>query len=234
MNNKFRSILLFAAGFTVGCFATAKYIEYKNSLEEYEEVIDNDDVSEEISEKEQIENYIAAGRVDEEIFDNVSQEEYSSILERLRYADKAEAEYNDRVEEYSDSIPDWDDSDDDDAVDYPSSRYDSNGKEMSEITVSSTKPYNIPPEEFEVYDGYDSDELTYYKDGYVTDSQGFPMEEQDVVRYLGKDFESYFGTYDDNQIWVRNDRLKMDISVIRDLDNFVDVAPPRIRRLAGL
>lgn len=100
--------------------------------------------------------------------------------------------------------------------------------------IDTSKPYNISPDEFEEIDEYDSDEYTYYEDGYVTDSYGMPISEEDILNTIGEDFDTYFGSYSDDQIWVRNERLKMDFSVVKDVDNFVDIAPPRIRRMVGL
>ena len=61
-----------------------------------------------------------------------------------------------------------------------------------------------------------------------------PISKEDITNTIGDDFASHFGSYDDDQIWVRNEKLQMDFSVIRDIDKFVDVASPRIRRMVGL
>ena len=127
---------------------------------------------------------------------------------------------------------------DSDRPDPPVCRYDEEGYEMEEYTVMADRPYNIPPEEYEVYceaDGlWNSEEYTYYADGYVTDSQGLPVSPEDVIRCIGTEFPNWFGTYEDDQIWIRNDELRMDFSVVRDLDNFVDIADARLKRLAGI
>jgi len=97
-----------------------------------------------------------------------------------------------------------------------------------------TKPYYISEEEFEERDDFESDEYTYYADGYLTDSYGMPVDDGEMVRLLGVDFSKYFDKYDNDQIWIRNITLQMDFSIIRDLDRFEDVAPPRIKRMVGL
>lgn len=102
------------------------------------------------------------------------------------------------------------------------------------MPINRDVPYNIPPEEHMAIDGYDSGDFTVYADGYVTDSAGMPVNEDDVESMLGYNFQQYFGTYSDDEIWMRNDRLKMDFSIARDIDNFADVAPTRIKRLVGL
>lgn len=94
--------------------------------------------------------------------------------------------------------------------------------------------YPISPDEFEEIYDYDSDEYTIYNDGYVTDSIGQPIDEEETIRLFGENFMDHFGEHDDNQIWLRNEKLKMDFSIIKDLDNFAEVAPPRMKRLLGI
>lgn len=136
---------------------------------------------------------------------SVNDDTYKRLLDDLRYRAEKEAE-----EFIEDIIPN-----------------------QNEV-IDTSKPYNISPDEFEEIDEYDSDEYTYYEDGYVTDSYGMPISEEDILNTIGEDFDTYFGSYSDDQIWVRNERLKMDFSVVKDVDNFVDIAPPRIRRMVGL
>ena len=59
---------------------------------------------------------------------------------------------------------------------------------------------------------WNSEEYTYYADGYVTDSQGLPVSPEDVIRCIGTEFPNWFGTYEDDQIWIRNDELRIDFS----------------------
>lgn len=97
-----------------------------------------------------------------------------------------------------------------------------------------SKPYNIPREEFEIFDDYDTTGWTYYPDGYMTDEEGLPIDPEEVRKVVGDEFPEWFGIYCDDEIWVRNDRLKIDVSIVRDLENFRDCQPTRIKRLAGI
>lgn len=117
---------------------------------------------------------------------------------------------------------------------YPIRRYNHEGEEMEEITVNSTKPYIIPPEEFEVYDDYESDSYTWYPDGWVTDSLGLPVDPNVVKDLLGVEFPLWFGKYAPDEVWIRNDERRMDFSVVRDAEDFEDIATPRQRKLAGI
>lgn len=215
-------IAIFSVGFVAGIFATAQYMKKQN--EKIEEEVENE--SEKMSGGENTENNYVIERMEE------MAEEFEEYEERI----KNEGYYvNEKTTVISESGDIMYDSD---RPDPPVCRYDEEGYEMEEYTVMADRPYNIPPEEYEVYceaDGtWNSEEYTYYADGYVTDSQGLPVSPEDVIRCIGTEFPNWFGTYEDDQIWIRNDELRMDFSVVRDLDNFVDIADTRLKRLAGI
>ena len=215
-------IAIFSIGFVAGIFATARYMKKQN--DEIEEEVEIE--SEKMPGGEIPENNDVIERMEE------MTEEFEEYEERI----KNEGYYvNEKTTVISESGDIMYDSD---RPDPPVCRYDEEGYEMEEYTVMADRPYNIPPEEYEVYceaDGlWNSEEYTYYADGYVTDSQGLPVSPEDVIRCIGTEFPNWFGTYEDDQIWIRNDELRMDFSVVRDLDNFVDIADPRLKRLAGI
>ena len=215
-------IAIFSIGFISGILATAQYMKKQNK--EIEEEVEIE--SEKMPEGEIPENNDVIERMEE------MTEEFEEYEERI----KNEGYYvNEKTTVISESGDIMYDSD---RPDPPVCRYDEEGYEMEEYTVMADRPYNIPPEEYEVYceaDGtWNSEEYTYYADGYVTDSQGLPVSPEDVIRCIGTEFPNWFGTYEDDQIWIRNDELRMDFSVVRDLDNFVDIADARLKRLAGI
>ena len=215
-------VIIFSVGFVAGIFATAQYMKKQNKEIEKEVEIE----SEKMPEEENPENNDVIERMEE------MTEEFEEYEERI----KNEGYYvNEKTTVISESGDIMYDSD---RPDPPVCRYDEEGYEMEEYTVMADRPYNIPPEEYEVYceaDGtWNSEEYTYYADGYVTDSQGLPVSPEDVIRCIGTEFPNWFGTYEDDQIWIRNDELRMDFSVVRDLDNFMDIADARLKRLAGV
>ena len=215
-------IAIFSIGFISGILATVQYMKKQN---------------EEIEEEVEIESEKMPGG---EIPEN------NDVIERMEEMTKEFKEYEERIKnegyyvnEKTTVISESGDiMYDSDRPDPPVCRYDEEGYEMEEYTVMADRPYNIPPEEYEVYceaDGtWNSEEYTYYADGYVTDSQGLPVSPEDVIRCIGTEFPNWFGTYEDDQIWIRNDELRMDFSVVRDLDTFVDIADARLKRLAGI
>ena len=96
------------------------------------------------------------------------------------------------------------------------------------------KPYRISSDDYMSDGDYEGDEYTYFADGYLTDSTGIPMNDMDIERTVGLGFAEYFDDDSVDEIYIRNERLKMEFSIVRDLDRFEDVAPPRIRRLCNL
>ena len=224
-------IAIFSIGFISGILATAQYMKKQNKEIEEEVEIESEKMpGGEIPENnsEIIERMEDMSEEFEEYYRR-TQDEYMRRIINEGYT------VNEKTTVISESGDIMYDSD---RPDPPVCRYDENGYEMDEYTVMADRPYNIPPEEYEVYceanGTWNSEEYTYYADGYVTDSQGLPVSPEDVIRCIGTEFPNWFGTYEDDQIWIRNDELRMDFSVVRDLDNFVDIADARLKRLAGI
>lgn len=87
-------------------------------------------------------------------------------------------------------------------------------------TMAADKPYIIAPEEFGE-NGYFTESLTYYADGILTDFTDNIIENVDEV--VGADAFTHFGEYEDDSVFVRNDKLHTDYEILRDLRNFEDV-----------
>ena len=82
-------------------------------------------------------------------------------------------------------------------------------------------PYVITPDEFGEFDDYDKISLTYYADHILTDDNDEIME--DVEGAIGFESLNHFGEYDDDSVFVRNDRLKTDYEILRDERDYSDV-----------
>lgn len=82
-------------------------------------------------------------------------------------------------------------------------------------------PYVIPPEEFgNDADEYDLISLNYYEDGVLADDWGDVIE--DIDRVVGKDSLTHFGEYEDDSVYVRNDRLKCEYEILLRVGKFED------------
>jgi hypothetical protein len=96
-------------------------------------------------------------------------------------------------------------------------------KKDSEVD-NTNKPYVIKPEEFGSKEEYERVSLTYYSDGILADELDFVIE--DVEDTVGKDSLSHFGEYEDDSVFVRNDRLECDYEILLDSRKFIDVVGP--------
>ena len=100
---------------------------------------------------------------------------------------------------------------------------DEDGVELDEIERASDydKPYIIEPQEFGALDGYSLITLYHYSDNVLADDCDELVEDLDDV--VGEDYASHFGEYEDDCVYVRNDRLKADYEICRDLRKYSDV-----------
>lgn len=85
--------------------------------------------------------------------------------------------------------------------------------------VSDT-PYVITPEEFSSDDEYQSESLTLYACGTLTDDFDNPIE--DVPAMVGDAFD-HFGEYEDDVVYVRNDRYKCNYEICKDVRTYEEV-----------
>lgn len=83
------------------------------------------------------------------------------------------------------------------------------------------KPYIITPDEFGEFEEYETESLVYFSDGYLTDDSFELIEDVDGI--VGKDSLNHFGEYEDDSVFVRNDRLKTDYEILSDLRNYTDI-----------
>ena len=84
------------------------------------------------------------------------------------------------------------------------------------------KPYVISPEEFGEA-GYEQISFTYYADGVLTDEQDYEMTEEEIEESVGLDAVNHFGEFEDDSVFVRNDRLQIDYEILKDLRNYSEV-----------
>lgn len=85
------------------------------------------------------------------------------------------------------------------------------------------KPYVISPEEFDELDEYETSSLTYYEDGVLTDEEDNIIDDPDDI--VGPDFENHFGEYEDDSVFIRNDRRRCDYEILRDYRRYSDKHP---------
>lgn len=82
-------------------------------------------------------------------------------------------------------------------------------------------PYVISPDEFGNLDDHTCVNLSYYADGVLADD--WDTEIIDPDEEVGPDIASHFGEYEEDTIFVRNEKSKVDYEICRDLRTFAEV-----------
>lgn len=93
-----------------------------------------------------------------------------------------------------------------------------NSDEPEDIKTIDT-PYIISPDEFGEC-GYETISLTYYSDNVLVDENDEIVDDKNDT--VGKDFESHFGEFESDSVYIRNDRRKCDYEILRDYGSFND------------
>lgn len=96
-----------------------------------------------------------------------------------------------------------------------------NTEEKKEEPMPDT-PYVISPDEFGASDNYAQISLVYYdSDEVLADEEDEIVE--DIAGTVGEDFAEHFGEYEDDSVFVRNDRLRCDYEICKDNRSYADV-----------
>lgn len=93
-------------------------------------------------------------------------------------------------------------------------------KKKGRVEDMFDKPYVISPDEFGE-NNYETESLTYYEDGVLTDDFGNVIENVDEL--VGLDSLNHFGEYEDDSVFVRDDRLKIDYEILMDTRKYSEL-----------
>lgn len=222
MKNLLKYGLTFVGGMLVGVAAMKVYFD-KN----FDIVKEEENETEEPSQEVEVQNEEPSQEVE------VRNEE---TVETVEYSEEENNDFYEDMNTYRNIVSQYDESDCQETF---ATESDFNGNIIPDYkqNLASTyddytlKPYHITQNEFTEIETYDFDSFTYYPDGYVSDSDGMPINNDDLVKMFGTNWESMMDFSDGDEIFIRNDRLQCDFSIVRDLDNFQDIADPRIKKL---
>ena len=202
--SKMTGFVIFVAGAAVGSVTTWYYVKKK-----YEQI-----ACEEIQSVKEVFAKNAQNHRDAEIDISESQEKAVMAREKPSVAEYAKKLSETGYTNYSNSIM-VDDDDQEEKSDDPGAEP---GKYFGDPDAD---PYVIPPEEFGEKDDYDRISLTYYADHILADDNDQLLE--DVEGTVGFESLTHFGEYEDDSVFVRNDRLKIDYEILRDERKYSDV-----------
>lgn len=202
MNCKFTNVLMFAAGAAIGSAVTWKYLKTK-----YEQLV-----------QEEIESI-------KEVFAN--KDDISQDIEESEETEECET----RID--WDELEDLDEDDEDDESDDGMNDYakliDQYTNEEGGAEKMTMKPYVISPYDFGEYDGYRQIELTYYADGTLEDEDREIVT--DIDELIGSGSLFTFGEYEDDSVFVRNERLRADFQILKDYRTYEEarsIAPKQV------
>lgn len=86
---------------------------------------------------------------------------------------------------------------------------------------TDNKPYVIAPEEFGDFEEYEKISLSYYADQILADENDEIIVDVDEI--VGFESLTHFGEYEDDSVFVRNDKLKCDYEILLDRRTYSDV-----------
>ena len=214
MNRKIINLIIFTVGAAIGSAVTLKVVK-----DRYEKIVQEEikSVKEVFSDRFNHSNEESSSEEsDDEMSEEDSVSDYRKIcwddLEDLDPSELEEEEYQADLIEYEDIA----------------NIYKEGGADNMP-TSESREPYMIEPIEFGELDGYKTFELTYYEDGILED------EDYEIVRnpeeILGPDALGSFGEYEDDSVFVRNERLCADFQILKDYrtyDEARSIGPGRV------
>lgn len=95
------------------------------------------------------------------------------------------------------------------------------GSEKEKSETAEMQPYVISPDEFGEFEDYETVSLSYYADQVLADENDERVE--DVESIIGFESLTHFGEFEDDSVFVRNDRLKCDYEILADQRLYSDV-----------
>ena len=91
----------------------------------------------------------------------------------------------------------------------------------TEETVSKDEPYVIPADEFGFFEDFEKITLTFYSDDILADDQDRIIEDKETI--IGRDALCRLTNTDDETVYVRNEKLKVDYEICYDYKRFAEV-----------
>lgn len=82
-------------------------------------------------------------------------------------------------------------------------------------------PYVISPNDYGELDEYETISLTYYSDNVLTDEDDTIIPNPEEL--VGRGFETHFGEYEDDAVYVRNNDRKIDFEILKDFRMYTEV-----------
>lgn len=160
-------------------------------------------------------------------YEKIAQEEIDSVKEV--YSSRRQETVEDAVEKIEANRAESDICEEKTVTEYAAELQKNGYTDYSDADISNKvdeveKPYVISPDEFgELYD-YQKISLTFHSD-HILAYEYEPIE--DIEDLVGIESLNHFGEYEDDSVFVRNDRRKCDYEILLDQRKFSDVLKNR-------
>lgn len=128
-----------------------------------------------------------------------------------------------------DEVPEAEEEPEDDSEPEPQIVHDAHAVEYHDIPKEDI-PYRITEDEHNSSRLYETETLTYYADGALTDDTDHLVE--DILTTVG-DFKDYFEEEDTDIVYMRNDFLGFDYEIVKDPRKYLDIVKERPYLVGG-
>ena len=155
-------------------------------------------------------------------YELIVQEELKSIKDAFDCKDEVSEEDDEEEEEESGSLADVASQATDSFTSY-SNILTNLGYMNTNTKITDVKkaPYVITPDDFGEIDDYTQISFTYYSDKVLADDNDEIVKNIDDI--VGIESLNHFGQYEDDSVFVRNDRLKCDYEILLDSRAYSEV-----------
>ena len=162
-------------------------------------------------------------RLAQEEIDSVKESfaEYYGTGKKKTDEDKSEPDKEATVAEYAAKLKECGYTNYSTGVVDPEEEEDDEEDETETLDESSYAPYVIPQEEFGEDEEYTQISFSYYADKVLADEDDRIVH--DVEGSVGFDSLNHFGEYDDDAVYVKNNRLKCYYEILIDERKYSDV-----------
>lgn len=202
MKNTLINVLMFATGAAVGSVVTWKLVQTK-----YKKLAD-----EEIQSVKEVYSKQSTTSEESEGVEEIKSNEHPIETPKIKIADKPDImEYAAKLKkegymDYSNQAK-------------PEKKEEKFTRDMDDLAYDE-EPFVIAPEHFDEYDDFETVSLTYWADGFLTDEDDNLIE--DIDGTVGLDYDEHFGEFEDDSVFIRNERLKTDFEILAVEGNYKD------------
>lgn len=192
MNNTFKNILLLVTGAVIGAGSVYKYLDKKHQARADKEI----EVSKRLLESKKEAPVEEPVDKVEPVKKNIAKVEEDEV-EYDRFADDVKTNYASIAKQYTHK----------ETITTMVTEVHEPGQ------VDPVSIYTITPDEYGMQDGFNTYEMYYTSDNKVLDADLRVLSDVDIDEILGGDPGAWFGEYDDQNVFVRNEDFQCDYNV---------------------